>query len=321
MVHRTLRHDPEGDAAVQEGDDVDADTDGEADADGADVAVAGPTAPAACGDGGERPANAAGDAEADEHAADEHAAFEGLLDKDAETAALLSQYRSTIATPDRAIKFPDKASLRKSVPLVAVFSKRTAYAAAAVIIILLGISSLFMFDRSADAFREDLRIVKLTTQENEFLATASKPTFLNMREVEEVMWRNDLREEIVLTRLPSVELAGSIPVQAYQMNMGMEIRYVNPNFIDLSNETEALADASESKTATGRIISGFFEKLQKPFRSDKTGSSEPNNKGFSFWDIAEYGVKGINALGDHEYTLVRQYNEKGNVKGVMLLEE
>jgi len=247
---------------------------------------------------------------------------EALISRDAAAAKLHTQYISTALLPEENIKYSDKASLKKSVAVIPIFANRVTFAAAAVIIILLGISSLLIFDFSATDTREDVRITKLTNLNNKLLSSSSTPIIIQSRAVEDIRWSTVEREEITIERLQTARLTEAISIPSYQMTIiSQEIRYVNPSYRNLHDEAEALADASESKTAAGRIISGFFGKIAKPFKDDNPAPKDPNPKGFSFWDIAEFGVKGINALGDHEYTLVREYNEKGNVKGVMILEE
>jgi len=65
----------------------------------------------------------------------------------------------------------------------------------------------------------------------------------------------------------------------------------------------------------------MFGRVKAPFESDNTQSETGSSEGFSFWDVAELGVKGVNALGDHDYTVVRDYNDKGNVRGLIVVEE
>jgi len=77
----------------------------------------------------------------------------------------------------------------------------------------------------------------------------------------------------------------------------------------------------KEKTLMGKIFSGMFGRIKAPFEGDNTQSEAGSSEGFSFWRIAELGVKGVNALGDHDYTLVRDYNDKGNVRGLIVVEE
>jgi hypothetical protein len=86
-------------------------------------------------------------------------------------------------------------------------------------------------------------------------------------------------------------------------------------------EELAVAENPQTKTMAGKIINGFFGKFKKQSNTKNSNEQLPDQRNFSFWDIAEFGVKSVNAIGDHNYTLVREYNNNGKVKGVIILDE
>ena len=77
----------------------------------------------------------------------------------------------------------------------------------------------------------------------------------------------------------------------------------------------------KKKTLAGKIFSGIFGRAKEPFEAGNTEELAKASEGFSLWNIVELGVKGVNAMGDHDYTMVPDYNSKGNVKGLIVLEE
>ena len=101
------------------------------------------------------------------------------------------------------------------------------------------------------------------------------------------------------------------------------VLYVKPssNQAAISDAREFALNEPRKRTFMGKIFSGMFSKLKAPFENTDQTTEKETNENFSIWNLAQLGVKGVNAMGDHDYTLVRDYNKKGNVKGLIVLEE
>ncbi|MEN8223812.1 MAG: hypothetical protein ABFS05_00505 [Bacteroidota bacterium] len=243
---------------------------------------------------------------------------EGENKLDAKTMKLAGLYRQTKLHADKKITFPDPASLKKR---IAIFPSTVHYAAAAVIIILMAWSGFWIFNPSTDNAGEQYVLISLDKHKIHSLAVNQKPDHLIHRAIILMKPASEEREQIKLSKMPPGDLPDHISAPAYYSS-GPVLIYRNmfPSF-HLMEEENTLAESSDHKTAAGRVISGFINKAKAPFSVANKKDRTKDRNGFSFWDVADLGVQGVNMLGDHDYTLVRKYNEKGNVKGVRLLGE
>lgn len=248
--------------------------------------------------------------------------LEAALEYDNEARLRIEHYRQTISLPDPQIAFPRKDLLRKKTALPLISRREYAYAAAALIIVLLGISALLLPGTHSTPAREDLAMDKASPVRASIIGQQPTMATLSMRPGMQPRITRMEREHIEIARTGSRMAHNIESFSLYNHSFLAYYRPVPGPLYENNSYDEFLAttDPLKEKTLTGKIIGNFFKRVKAPFVSENAGK-EKNKGNFSFWDLAELGVKGVNALGDHDYTLVKQYNENGNVKGLLLLEE
>lgn len=246
---------------------------------------------------------------------------EAALNEDEQASEKLMLLKSTVLIPKLSIVYPGKEKLKKKAISGYGTFKVYAYAAAAVLLLFIGLSSVITFYTS-DVDKRNKPIIDKAAPHTIIHIASEKPRF-----------KPAMRASVSPIFTPAEHERYAYEKLLAKTAVKIEPTYVNYNYIALyrqlpdpsfgfiySGESLAEADAEYDKTIAGKIISGFFNKVSAPFKS--VDEEDEKTKGnFSIWDIAEFGVKGVNALGDHEYTLVKRYNENGNVKGFMILEE
>jgi len=235
-----------------------------------------------------------------------------------DSAALHELYRKTKLQPDPGIVYPFPDSLKKRTALAVPVYVR--FAAAAAILLLFSIGAWLIFSPAAIPERKTFSLAKLEKQEASLETSKHLLSHPGMREVQAIAPRMPAGGRVDLAALRS-HPAGMM------RNSGTTASYPA---IMLPRQDETMAvgyqelaslESREDKTLAGKVIAGFFNKVKAPFRQENNRNKEVKGDGFSFWDLAELGVKGVNILGDHDYTLVRDYNEKGNVTGVVIVSE
>jgi hypothetical protein len=251
------------------------------------------------------------------------AGMQNELEKDEIKKKAYTQYKATILTPDTNLEFPYKADLKKKAS-VSLFSTRwTTYAAAAVIILLIGVSGLLIFNSGSSNTRDLYVLNNLGQLEviniNNTLITRNIAT----RTPVQMTAQTYTRDHITISKARTLGANEVIASSSYSgSELAQQYRIIYPSYqLMWDDNSSALAEAQKDKTAAGRIISGLFGRFKSSADNRNENIASTNSNKFSLWNIAEIGVKGMNALGDHEYTLVREYNENGNVKGVIILEE
>lgn len=244
------------------------------------------------------------------------AVLEGDIDSIKVDADLATAFASTKAHPDKAIVYPDPASLKKRVVLIPVTAR---YAAAAVILILISIGTWFMLNPAASPDREQFVLTSLDSKPVIFEKTSSDHIKFNGSDNSYSMIR--AREELTLYKTEGKSPA-QLQVQ-YSLSISDQMSDISPSNIQhLTPNTLGYAQIEPTKRSLlGKVFSGMFNRVKAPFERNEAQAKPGPEKGFSIWDIAELGVKGVNTLGDHEYTMVRNYNKKGKVKGITILDE
>jgi hypothetical protein len=259
-----------------------------------------------------------------DHDESEQARVAVLIAKDTELAAAFSNFEKSIIVADPSIVHPDKSSLKKKAGL-AILPWWTTYAAAAMLIILLGLTIYFQFIGSSHETIQQQTFTRLEAIGIRQIEMPERNYVLEEKTFSSTVVQTNYREEFSLMHLNSKTAISIAPAvsnpQSYAM---LEPRNIPaPAIIENTpnNEDLALADAPKQKTAVGRVISGFFNKIKPNAPGKDAGGTNTESRSFSLWDVADLGMRGVNVLGDHDYTLIREYNEKGNVKGVSILEE
>ncbi|MCK5339108.1 MAG: hypothetical protein KAJ50_09865, partial [Bacteroidales bacterium] len=241
------------------------------------------------------------------------ALFEGDAASSDTPSGLAAIYSRTRLQADRNVVYPDPESLKKRVAIIPVSLQ---YAAAAIILLLISVGAWLVFNQDVnhERLRHDLAKLERVSPDLEFGNIL--PARLTLRDQETVQIQSAQREVVQLSRIKSNN-PDMLTISASLASSNMPMYPRTTDFTLLNNDHEVLAviEESKGKTLMGKIFSGMFGRVKAPFESDNKQSETGSSEGFSFWYIAELGVKSVNALGDHDYTVVRDYNDKGNVKG------
>lgn len=245
------------------------------------------------------------------------------IETNARTKQAYERYQATLFIPEMELAYPSKEELKRKTGTFIVFTRWTTYAAAAVIIILIGLSGLLLFNSGNSVERDYYRLSSLEKYQVNYITVNQNRAQLNTRNVLPMIIQPVMREYITIEKMPAGKEPEIIASRSnYVLSLASTHTILFPSYQFMEEtETPALAEAQKEKTMAGRIISGVFGKVKRPASGEKRNDKNPEQGNFSFWDIAELGVKSVNAMGDHNYTLVREYNDKGKVKGVMILEE
>jgi len=246
---------------------------------------------------------------------------EGKSGMGVEKAELVDLYRQTRLHPDEGVSFPDPASLKKRTGIVFI-PTTVQYAAAAIILLLISVGGWLIFNQDVIPERLSYDLAKLERVSADLELNNKLPARLSLRGRETIQIQYMQREVVQLSRIKSNNpVILTIPATLASSNMLMYPRTTHLTPLNTDHEALAMNEEPKEKTLMGKIFSGMFGRIKAPFEGDNTQSEAGSSEGFSFWRIAELGVKGVNALGDHDYTLVRDYNDKGNVRGLIVVEE
>ena len=222
---------------------------------------------------------------------------------------LATIYASTKLQPDTAIAHPDHGSLKKRVVIIPVAAR---YAAAAVILLLVSIGSWITFSPGSSPVREVHTLASIETKAVKLESISSGNIQLYSFSSEYSMIT--AREDYTLNKIDR-KYTDQLQVQ-YALSISNASSGVIPTSYQLpatSNLAYANADRKK-RTLMGKVFNGMFNRIKAPFERTEAQAKPGPEQGFSIWHLAELGVKGVNTLGDHEYTVIRDYNKKGNVK-------
>jgi len=246
--------------------------------------------------------------------------------KDASNS-LTETFVKTKLQPDTAVVYPDPAFLKKRIVIIPAYTR---YAAAAVILLLISIGIWQVFSPEATQVRMAYELVKLERISTHLAGTGTRSVNMNYRETESmpvVYPGREMNRIDRITRTSPDHITSSATLATNNILLYSR-PYITPLAIVDQNEGEgannqdlALNEQPKERTLLGKVFSGLFGKARAPFENNSASNEEGSESGFSIWNLAELGMKGVNAMGDHDYTVVRDYNEKGNVKGLIVLEE
>ncbi len=260
------------------------------------------------------------------------AMLEGDAGMEGGDAKLSMLFAKTKLQPDTSIVYPDTTSLKKRIIIVPLAAR---YAAAAIIILMISLGIWTVFSPEAISERNQYELAKLERISKGLDNPYQQISALSYRTIEGMIKSPAQRENLQFSRIETNQadrialatishtnpvlaqrpIINPIPVSSIQYPVS-SIQYPVS-----SNDQLALNEEPKKKTLVGKIFSGIFGRAKAPFENNDLAQEDKSNRGFSLWNIAELGMKGVNAMGDHDYTVVRDYNEKGNVKGLIVLEE
>lgn len=257
---------------------------------------------------------------------DEKAEAESILAENKKVAATMAIFEKSKLAADLLITHPDKSSLKKKTGVFAL-APWTGYAAAAIIIILLGLTFYFRFTTSAPQIQKQASLAQLESKSIRQINFANNKHIYQRKARSNAMVQTTYREQYTSTRLaPKVitKINDSRENEIIIAHISFRILPAIPSYQTTLNQ-ELLASIDEPKKKekglVGKVFSGIFSKIIPSSGSRNKTDVTTESRPMSLWDIADLGMRGVNVLGDHDYTLIKEYNENGNVKGVMVLEE
>jgi len=238
----------------------------------------------------------------------------GLNDGSADLSML---YAKTKLQPDHDVVFPDVASLKKRVIIIPVAIR---YAAAAIILLLISIGTWFVQKPELIHERMQYELANLESIRPEFKKHYQHAEHLTYRQTGGILVSQAQREMVYIDKIEGTYNDNLI--LSTTLSSSQTVLYPRQSNIQHPTSTPpAYAQAEpKKKTLLGKVLSGIFSKAKSPFEGNIPSSESESSDGF-LWNLAELGMKGVNAMGDHDYTVVRYYNDKGNVKGLIVLEE
>lgn len=253
------------------------------------------------------------------------AIIEGDAAMDKEAFELIVLYTKTKLQPNHDITYPHHASLKKRVAIIPLVAR---YAAAAAILLLFSIGIWLIFSPDVTPLRQLNDLSRLESISTELISSNQKLVDMSYRKAEELKISSPGRENISIEKIEAAStdkittlntLASNKVVLLYRAS------YIQPPMhitgeVDGPNTQDIALNEPKKKSLVGKIFSGMFSKAKAPFEGNASSSESESSEGF-LWNLAELGMKGVNAMGDHDYTVVRNYNNKGNVKGLIVLEE
>ncbi len=223
-------------------------------------------------------------------------------------------YQKTRLTPDASVQYPEKDQLRKSAFII---YRKWIYAAASVaaVILLLMVFWPFQWDSTSN---DPLRYVSEDPLRIQALSHSISP------------------EELTVASLPVVisgPVQSSVPVhrtsiskmKAIQKTPEPGIQYKSAASLKNSNHLKLLKHYSkpfqgedlaspEQDNRRGPVIKKIFSSLFKGVKSYLMSKDPIQEKsGTGFWNFADLGVKGYNALTDKEVDLKPATDEDGRV--------
>lgn len=256
----------------------------------------------------------------------EKAEIETILAEDKKVAAMLANFKKSKLKANLQITHPDKSALKKRGGILAL-PTWTGYAAAAVIIILLGLTFYFRFSASAPQIQQQAELVRLESISIMQIYFANDKQISYRKDNSHKEVQTSFREEYTALRLKprSVTNINSLNRNpATLASVDQRILPAIPSYQTTLNQ-ELLASIDEPKQKEkgliGKVFSSFFGKIVPNSGSREKTDVTTESRPMSLWDLADLGMRGVNVLGDHDYTLIKEYNENGNVKGVAILEE
>lgn len=257
--------------------------------------------------------------------AEEQKTMQNLLAKDADIQKQLALYQQTRLTPDAAVVFERKESLKcqsnKIIPLYYYM------AAAASIILLVGIFFLYKINTPADVL-EMAKNIQPEKQSTVAQTEALVRTPANVIEKNQVLKTNTVKKEKHTTEPDLTNtIAKTESLDTAQLNTPVKNELLVPN-----SET-AVADITAEKTNQPSAIIALqepsiqmpqyatlrelaTEKIKEKLLDDdivaiqkKTGQTKKMNG----WDIAQIVTKGISKVSGRQLELKPNYNENGSI--------
>lgn len=228
-------------------------------------------------------------------------------------------FEETRLMPDHSVVFPGKSRLKKR-PLV-VYLKTTGLAAASVaalLLITLGLFRIFSPSVDSEILNASSRIAPVTLEpvKVKSLATAN-PVLKIGAGVRDTGFEPGLAVEVPVSGMSSLK-AGSVTYLPLLATTDI----LAPFPYRMMGNGEFLASIDDVPESRSSLIGRIFTNLVSKTVDEVAPRRETEErKGLDFWTLADYGLKGYNAIADKEISLVTERNDRGKVTEYSLVEE
>ena len=233
-------------------------------------------------------------------------------------------YGLTKLVPDETVVCPGKNKLKRRAPIIPLSLKRTVIAAASVAALFLVTLVVVRFTVNTP---EDIRFtqservdpVKIDPFKVEFVSSLATIYSIENNRENSGTGAAQVREQTALQPLSPIK-PGQVALPALQAGTGLIAPFpYNPD--ELYAFVPGPEKGTESRTSViGKVFRNLFSKA-----ADQLGVPEEKDdsedRRFDFWTLADYSLKGYNALTDKDVSLVTERNDRGRVTEYSLVEE
>jgi hypothetical protein len=232
----------------------------------------------------------------------------------------LDEIKATKLIPDDSVVYPDKKNLKKRTPIIPLRVIGIAAASvAALFLITLGIFNLMVENNKplmvAGADRDSLFVIDPVKYE------VKKETSIELREQPSSI---SITPDILTEREPFVPFSmpqlAAVKIEPSHLLVSTDIIAPFPYFIEeLAFNAGPEEEEGERKKFFGRIISNLVSRTTDQLKNSEHQREERGN--VDFWTLADYSIKGYNAIADKDVSLRTERNDKGKVTEYSLHDE
>ncbi len=233
-------------------------------------------------------------------------------------------YGLTKLVPDETVVCPGKNKLKRRAPLIPLSLKRTVIAAASVAALFLITLVVVRFTVNTPEdiqFTQSERVdpVKIDPVKVEFVSRLATIYSIENDRENSGTGAAQVREQTALQPLSPIK-PDQVALPAFKAVTGLIAPFpYNPD--ELYAFVPGPEKGTESRTSViGKVFRNLFSKA-----ADQLGVPEEKDdredRRFDFWTLADYSLKGYNALTDKDVSLVTERNDRGRVTEYSLVDE
>ncbi len=226
--------------------------------------------------------------------------------------------------PDKSVTYPVKNKLKRRAPIIPLSLKRTVIVAASVAALLLIALVVVRFTVNTPEdikFTQSERVdpVKLDPVKVEFISSLATIYSIKNNRENSGPGVAHAREQTALQPLSPIK-PDQVSLPAFHAVTGLIAPFpYNPD--ELYAFVPDPEREVESRTSViGKVFRNLFTKAADQLGVPEEKDDRANNR-FDFWTLADYSLKGYNALTDKDVSLVTERNERGRVTDYSLVEE
>lgn len=243
----------------------------------------------------------------------------GFLELNPDFQSEWKKIKATKLSADKAVVFQGKEKLKKRAVIVPIrIAGIAAASVAAIILLFFGFQNIFITNETVYTAENErispysINVLTFELQTGSDIVSGLRPnslTFNYDRPLE--------REPGTLASMPRKEI---LSVEYPSIYSGFDIIAPFPYFMeDLAFNEEPDGNRENKKNFIGRIFSNLVTKTADRLENVEQRRDARGN--VDFWTLADYGLKGYNAIADKDISLETQRNEDGKVSEYSLLNE